>query len=262
MTGVFVPLLRRIRHLRDRSPVDVRCPHVPQIVVGGELWDVASGKFVRPLLAKTDTPLVMCISPDGQHVVYGLKHGKIRVVNIRTGKRIVDMTPPEKDDPNVRLHPAGVSFGSEGPRALLRESFEVVSLWDVNSAEVLVRHKARLLKGTTSPDGRFFVTRNWEDTGSSVEEATIYDSKSARKIVSLWEPFDRPDSIKFLPDGEHIAVGIGRKEAELWDLDNGCRRILLSRFWRAIESGNTQASSRRLDRVRLGRRRALRSAYR
>jgi len=58
-----------------------------------------------------------------------------------------------------------------------------------------------------SPNGQIYVSRNWHDTGSSDEEVSIWDARTARLLHSFYGPYSAPRHIEFSPDGRHFLTG-------------------------------------------------------
>ena len=78
--------------------------------------------------------------------------------------------------------------------------------------------------GFFCPDKRHFVTRDWSDTGSAVDDTVIWNLETAEQIWHGNEPFDEQDIFAFSPDGRYFLRGIGGKNAVLMDVET-CRTV-------------------------------------
>ena len=66
-----------------------------------------------------------------------------------------------------------------------------------------------------SPNGQIYVSRNWHDTGSSDEEVSIWDARTARLLHSFYGPYSAPRHVEFSSDGRHFLTGTAKSVAEL-----------------------------------------------
>lgn len=237
-------------------------PDSDLILVGSELWDLREAKPLRSLTTPQETLGEARISPDGREAIMRLDKGRVAVAMIDTGERTTTLSPENYTTPvasNARTTSYGeerviaVSFGEQGPRALLGvPKTKEILVWDVRRERPFTRftpegREAWYDGAQLSPSGRFFVTRNWDDTGSSTEKRIIRDSETSRKILELQEPWQRGDSIVFLPDERYCVTGIGRKVAELWSLEGGEKVREFAGHQRAIYAIDVRENGRVLE---------------
>jgi WD40 repeat protein len=219
----------RRRSIRRSSLVQF-LPGGKEFVFDGAVWNTATAKHVRALLHEGETLVDLHVSPDGREAVVGVDGGRVCVVDLQTGQRTHTLNrrpraEPERLDAQAaaarQCRVLAVAFEAGGARAMLHESGdEGPAFWDVRTGERLsdpvdlwIEHALR------SPDGRYFITRAWDDVSEPVERAVLWDGRTGRQVLEFWEPTSDRESIKFLPGGRHCVVGIGKKTAELWSLE-------------------------------------------
>ena len=75
--------------------------------------------------------------------------------------------------------------------------------------------------GLFSPNGKQFITRSWNDTGSADDATTLWDVATATPIRGFAEPYDVPFVFAFHPSGSTFLTGINDLSAELVDSQTG-----------------------------------------
>jgi WD40 repeat protein len=129
---------------------------------GLRLWEVATGKVVRPFGERHDGPVADCfVAPyDKQALTYGWDW-TIRVWDLTTGQEVPSLRR-KLDDPSQYR---GVAFSPDGKRFIsLHARDRVLRLWDVSSGKII--HRCELhsffskipgapMGVSISPDGRY-----------------------------------------------------------------------------------------------------------
>jgi len=72
-----------------------------------------------------------------------------------------------------------------------------------------------------SPDGRHFITRDWNDTGSSLDETALWDVGACKPVKKSYEKYDESNIFAFHPNGRSFIRGIMHKTAQLIDAQTG-----------------------------------------
>ncbi len=78
--------------------------------------------------------------------------------------------------------------------------------------------------GFYCPDKRRFVTRDWSDTGSAVDDTVIWNLEAAEQLWHGNEPFNEQEIFAFSPDARHFIRGIHQKAVVLMDLET-CQTV-------------------------------------
>ncbi len=162
-------------------------PDAQLAIVLGDVWDLRSGQFLRSLLPGRELPLQCQVSPDGQQALLLLRNSVVELRDTRSGARLRLLSPEDirrnldQDATNdlAREHrPMRIVFSPQGPLAVVGDGYKSGSIWDVRQGQLLRKFQAQMESCNTSPGGDYLITRYWPDTGSSIEEATIWDLRT------------------------------------------------------------------------------------
>ncbi len=160
---------------------------------------------VHDVAFSSDSSLAMTSGPDGNVYIWDAKTGK--------QKQII---PVDKGYPSLLLLSSNGKVlalgGLEGDSSLL--------VWDVEAKKVLRELKVNklLLSAAFSPDNKYIAVQ-----GENLEDVLIYDLSSGEVAKILEAPKDVSSaySIKYSPDGKHLAAGFSNGEAALWNAETG-----------------------------------------
>jgi WD40 repeat protein/serine/threonine protein kinase len=165
------------------------------------LWDVASGRRLRPLLKALGEVRVRqaVFHPDGRELLLACDDGRAR---------LWDVTADTEIDRGRPMDHAGVvtacAFAAEGRQLLTGCRDGSARLWDATTCQPLLeplRHEAEVSSVAFSPDGRTLLT------GSLDGAARFWDSRSGRPLgPTLWHA-DGVRTVAFHPDGRRAATG-------------------------------------------------------
>jgi WD40 repeat protein len=216
------------------------------------LWDAASGREIRRLVAHESVDFSVAFAPDGRTILTG-DLISARLWDVATGSEVrrfeghaagvtsVAFAPDGgriltgSDDRTARLwdattgrelrrfpgHAAPVSsvaFAPGGGQILTGSLDKTVRLWDVASGRQIRRlaaHDAQVLSVTIAPDGRTIVAACTDNT------ALLWDAASSRELRRLEGNKVNFTSVAFAPDGQTILTGAWDHTARLWDAASG-----------------------------------------
>jgi WD40 repeat protein len=177
------------------------CGNRPGQEQGGALWDVATGRRLRPLLGSLG-PLVVrqaTFDPGGRVLLLACSDGKARIWDTEADVEV------DSDRPLV--HTAAVTacaFDPEGRRVLTGCQDGTARLWDVEARRLLVeplRHDAEVSAVAFSPDGRTLLTASLDGT------ARFWDPGSGKLLGPALGHGDSVRAIAFDRAGRRAATG-------------------------------------------------------
>ena len=72
-----------------------------------------------------------------------------------------------------------------------------------------------------APGGRQMLTRRWEDTGSSTDDTTLWDTARVKLLATSQEPFGESEPFRYSPDGARFVRGLGTNTAAIRETATG-----------------------------------------
>jgi WD40 repeat protein/serine/threonine protein kinase/tetratricopeptide (TPR) repeat protein len=190
-------------------------PDSRTVIVGSvdgtaQLWDVASGRKIGPLLRVGSQFPYFAFSPDGKSVLSVDDDHPVRFWDVTTGK-------PRGVPLPHRAHIISHSFKAEGKILLVENpkgtGYSTAQLWDPASGQPvgpLLKHQSQISGFAFSPDGKMILT------GSRDGMARLWDAATGEPIG---QPVRHPRGIRavaFSPDGKMIFTGGLDGTAQLW----------------------------------------------
>jgi WD40 repeat protein len=177
---------------------------------GGALWEVDSGKLVRPLLGPLGGVRVLraVFHPGGGSLLLACDDGRARWWDVNADSEI---------EPERALVHAGtvtaVAFDAGGARVLTGCRDGTARLWDARTRLPLLepmRHEAEVSAVAISPDGRTLLT------GSLDGSARFWDADSGQPLGPTRWHGGGLHSVAFHPGGHRIAAAGAEGTAYQW----------------------------------------------
>jgi WD40 repeat protein/uncharacterized caspase-like protein len=191
------------------------------------LWSLGSGNQIQTFNAsKTKKDQVsgfasFAFSPDGKLVLAGGYGKKLRLFEVASGREIRAF----KGHDTVFNHGiSSISFSPDGKQALTTsttmsvENSKVAILWEIDTGREIRSfqgHKAGVLSGAFSPDGRMVIT------GSDDHTLKLWNAMSGEEIRTFSGHSAEVRSVAFSPDGKLILSAGGHGRTALWDAATG-----------------------------------------
>jgi len=160
----------------------------------------------------------VCFSPDGRSLVAGFGTysgnavGRVKVLDVASGKEIKAFTGPRGGVNKVVFHPDG--------RKLAMAGSEVVDVWDIETESKIFHlkgHKKWVYCLDYSPDGQWLATGGWDGTVKIREAATGIEALT----IFAHEGFVL--SLSFSPDSRNLITTSEDRSARLWEIPSGRR---------------------------------------
>jgi WD40 repeat protein/tRNA A-37 threonylcarbamoyl transferase component Bud32 len=179
------------------------------------LWEVGTGRALRPLAGHEGAVLAVAFRPDGKAVLTGGADRTARLWEVETG-RLLCM---------LRGHDGavtGVAFRPDGQAALTGSADATARLWHLpgGAFDKLVRHPGPVAAVAWSPDGKLLMTGG-SSAADGKGEVRLWGAATGTESGSPLR-VDLPiRAVAFSPDGQTVLTGDDNRDVTLWDLAGG-----------------------------------------
>jgi WD40 repeat protein len=183
-----------------------------------ELWNVATGGFIRTLRGHTGNVRSMDFSPDRKLMISGGEDRTLKLWDVSSGQELASLEADGADN-----HYRAI-FSPDGKNIASACRDGSVNLWDVYTRSVIRRfigHSDRVRAIAFSPDGRRLAT------GGSDNTIRLWDVASGRELRKLGQS-DIVNRAAFSMDGGCLVTGgFNNGSVKLWDVTTGQELISL-----------------------------------
>jgi WD40 repeat protein/tRNA A-37 threonylcarbamoyl transferase component Bud32 len=198
----------------DGARIITNRPTESSAVHGAQLWDVASGKPIGPVLAHELAVFSVALSRDGRFALTGSDDNTARLWSAENGRPVGQ---PLRNQASV----CTVAFSPDSTRAVTATSRGIAQLWSVPDGRPLgdpMRHRDRILNVAFHPSGQELVTVSGDGT------ARVWHLPMApeplKSAVAGAVLRDEP-RLAYSPDGRQIFVGYPDCTAKVRDEQTG-----------------------------------------
>jgi WD40 repeat protein len=224
--------VRVVAYSRDGSRL-FACCNRPDLEGGAVLWDVATGRRLRPLLCSLGQVIVRqaAFDPGGRVLLLACSDGRARLWDVEADAEVDPHRPLVHSGPVMAC-----AFDAEGRRVLTGSQDGTTRLWDVETRRPLIeplRHDAEVSAVAFSPDGRTLLTASLDGP------ARFWDAGSGKPLGPTLGHAESVRAVAFDRDGRRAATGSTDGAVRQWRLppapvEGSVERI---RLWAEVLSG-------------------------
>ncbi|HXD30757.1 MAG TPA: caspase family protein [Pyrinomonadaceae bacterium] len=191
-----------------------------------KIWDVRSGRELRPLNGHTGWIKALAVSRDGKWVASGSNDRTVRVWDVISGQQVKYFSG----------HTAAVeslAFSDDARLLASGSADNTIRVWDISSGtekQTLKGHTGWVTALAFSPDGKLLAS------GSADHLVKLWDTASWRERASLQKHLDRINAVAFSPDSNSLASGGADGNACVWRVGSDKERWATKRGDAAILS--------------------------
>lgn len=199
------------------------------------IYDAESGEELQRLYAHRDTIANLEFSPDGAYLATASRDQSVRIWDIDKGVLVTSYVDLGDRIQDIEFSPDGeyllIGLGEAGnfPDGSDSPADSSAYLWDLRNrkqAQVFRGHSnwvwaADISSGgslVASGSGPLFFPASLDDLDASVR---IWDATTGQQAVALHGHTHTVDSVKFLPDGQHLLSASWDGTIRRWDLGDG-----------------------------------------
>jgi WD40 repeat protein len=174
------------------------------------IWDVATGKLIRQVKARSGGPPVVAFSPDGKLFAWKKADGGSVIADVATGKELHTLQPPDGSAQYL-------AFTPDSKRLVTIQGSDVVQFWDSATAQLLHKLQGELwaVKSIAfSPD---------EKTLAAVSDCRVRQWCAATGVERRYPEtgFGPMMAIALSPDCKTVATAITENSVILWEARTG-----------------------------------------
>jgi WD40 repeat protein len=177
-----------------------------------QIWDLASGRYIRPFLKIPMPRGTIALSPDGRTVLTGGTSGTLRLWDAVTGQPLRSIQKGHNDWVRFAI------FNPDGETFLTGSTDKTARLWDAVTGRPVsppLFHQSALGSAAFSPDGKLLITI-CDDPAVRLWEVEPY--QPIQLVLSLGASCT---AAAFSPDGKLVVTGDGFGAVRRWDVTSG-----------------------------------------
>jgi WD40 repeat protein len=184
-------------------------------------WEVPSGQLLEVHRGAGSRSNIAALSPDGNWIAAGGKDGVLRIVSAKSGELVAEFQGHTDELRRVAFSPDGRSVWTASTDGTAR-------YWDLATSgdPRVLRHECYVYALAYSPDGRWFASSSWQNSGGGPSDIHLWDAASGQPVALLRGHTDWVACLTITPDGKRIVAVDHSGSVHVWDTADGRRRKL------------------------------------
>ena len=160
----------------------------------------------------------IALSPDGQHIVSGLRNGTVCVWNAMTGEMVAGPFHGHSKLVN------SVAFSPDGQHIASGSNDQTIHVWNAMTGETVAGpftgHSGSVNSVAFSPDGQHIAS------GSNDQTIHVWNAMTGEMVAGPFHGHSGwVNSVAFSPDGQHITSGSDDQTIRVWKIMTGETKI-------------------------------------
>ncbi len=178
---------------------------------GVRVYEVATGEPVGPLMAETSGVRRVRFSPDGRTVAIAAKRPSVQILEVSSGRQVLQLDEVKGDRPFVDFYPDGARVVTA-----LRGAHDL-DVWDIRRGERLfptINAGFEIKDLQLAPDGGSIVA-------AGVVSTRLFDARTGTPVLQMMWHGSHITEMQFSPDGRRLATSSFDETARVWDVTSG-----------------------------------------
>jgi eukaryotic-like serine/threonine-protein kinase len=203
---------------------------------GVQVYEVATGEPVGPLLAEAVAVRRVRFSPDGQTVAIAAKRPSVQILEVLSGRQLLELEQLKGDRPFVEFTPDGMRL--------------VTASGGTHDVDVRdIRRGERLFP--TINAGFAIAELELGRVGNSIAAAgavnvRLFDGRTSHPVLEMISHGSHITRMQFSPDGRQLATSSFDETARIWDVTSGRQQFPALRHAHVVTDVQYSLDGRRL----------------
>jgi WD40 repeat protein len=203
------------------------------------LWDVASGKELRKIVAHQAMVARVVFAPDGKRLASrGGIDGVVRVWDVVTGAELRKFEGLARVNPWRFYREAALAFSPDGKR-VVASGRKAILFFDVDSGKEVASWPGSrdCMYVAYSPDGKLLASGGLDDAPRESYSLRLWDAASGKELRRCDLPKTRkggtepPTCFAFSPDSKKLIAAVAEMDTYIFDVDSGKQAQRLRHLW-------------------------------
>jgi WD40 repeat protein len=192
------------------------------------VFNAITGESISPTIKYKNNIISAGFSPDGNAIIIGLDNYTTRVMDVESGKALIDTNFEEQTPRSIDadtgiymispgpLWPVTTQFSPDGKSLVSYSDYNAIRVWDVSSGKPLseiMRHEDKITSVKFSPDGRWLASASLDYT------VKIWDAKTGQLISIPIRHEGGVRSVSFSSNGQYLVTISNDKTIRVFEIE-------------------------------------------